>query len=77
MSESSGKSVTVPHFNGREEDYSVFWPRFEAYADMKGFMEAADYEKMDPDLPQDPKNLSSDADTKKKQEAAIKETRQQ
>ena len=40
MSES--KSVNVPSFSGKDEDYELFWPRFEAYANMKGFAEAID-----------------------------------
>ena len=30
------KSVSVPTFSGKEEDYELFWPRFVAYADING-----------------------------------------
>ena len=70
MSES--KSVNVPTFSGKEEDYELFWPRFEAYANMKGFGEALDYKSPDPDLPKKEKELSADASIKKKQQEAVK-----
>ena len=70
MSES--KSVNVPTFSGKEEDYELFWPRFEAYANMKGFAEALDYKNPDPDLPVKETDLSADADIKKKQQEAVK-----
>ena len=66
------KSVSVPTFSGKEEDYELFWPRFVAYADMKGFAEAIEWENPDPDLPNKHDVLDSDPDVKKKQEAAIK-----
>ena len=66
------KSVSVPSFSGKEKDYELFWPRFEAYADLKGFAEALDWENPDPDLPAKHDALSADSDTRKKQEAALK-----
>ena len=74
MSETS-KSVNVPTFSGKEEDFELFWPRFEAYANMKGFAEALDWTTVDPDLPANEKTLSNDNDTKKKQEDALKRNR--
>ena len=68
----AAKSVSVPTFSGREEDYELFWPRFEAYADMKGFAEALDWENPDPDLPVKHDELDSDPDVRKLEEAAIK-----
>ena len=73
MSES--KSVNVPSFSGKDEDYELFWPRFEAYANMKGFAEAIDWENVDPNSPTSEKVLSADADTKKKEEEAIKKNK--
>ena len=73
MSES--KSVNVPSFSGKDEDYELFWPRFEAYANMKGFAEAIDWENVDPNLPTSEKVLSVDDDTKKKEEEAIKKNK--
>ena len=71
MSEAT-KSVSVPTFSGKEEDYELFWPRFEAYADMKGFAEAIDWENPDPDLPSKHNVFDTDADVNRRQEAAIK-----
>ena len=71
MSEAA-KSVNVPTFSGKEEDYELFWPRFEAYADMKGFAEAIDWENPDPDLPSKHNVFDADQDVKKRQEAAVK-----
>ena len=71
MSEAT-KSVSVPTFSGREEDYELFWPRFVAYADMKGFAEAIEWERPDPDLPNKHDELDSDPTVREKQEAAIK-----
>ena len=31
----SDKSVSVPTFSGKEEDFELFWPRFEAYLEYK------------------------------------------
>ena len=71
MSEPS-KSVSMPTFSRKEEDYELFWPRFKAYADMKGFAESVDWENPDPDLPTKHNEFSIDADVRKKQEAAVK-----
>ena len=70
MSES--KSVSVPSFSGKEEDFDLFWPRFEAYANMKGFAEALEWEVPDADLPAEEKTLNADPDIKAKQLAALK-----
>ena len=69
MSEAS-KSVPLPLFDGTHGKFELYWPKFEAYANLKGFREAIDTTH-DGDLPADPKTLSSDADTKKKEEKAI------
>ena len=66
MSETS-KSVSVSTFSGKEEDFELFWSRFEAYANMKGFAEALDWTTVNPDLPVNKETLSTDDDTKKKQ----------
>ena len=50
MSESS-KSVSVPSFNGKNEEYEMFWIRFQAYASLKGFEVSIDPEQMDVELP--------------------------
>lgn len=36
------KSVSVPQRNGKTEDFELFWPKLEAYANTKGFAEALD-----------------------------------
>jgi hypothetical protein len=37
MTKTSTKSVQLPTFSGEDKDYTVFWPRFKAYATMKKF----------------------------------------
>ena len=50
MSEEVYKAFLLPVFSGKEEEFELFWPRFQAYAALKGFREAIQYTK-DPDLP--------------------------
>ena len=70
MSEVS-KSVTVPTFSGKSEDFELFWPRLEAYANMKGFSESIDPENMDPELPAVHDVFSTDVDVAKVEKAAV------
>ena len=59
------KSVPLPYFNGEEGEFELFWPKFEAYANLKGFAEAI-LETRDPDLPgkQDVLDGATDDDKK-------------
>ena len=57
--------------SGKTEDFELFWPKFEAYANLKGFAETLDYDNLDPFLPAVYNVFDTDADVKKKQEAAI------
>ena len=50
MTDNVSKSVTVPTFSGKSEDFKLFWPRMEAYASMKRFSESIDPENNDPSL---------------------------
>ncbi len=45
--------------------------KFKAMCTAKGFSKALDYQAIDPDLPDDPSNLSNDLDEKKAEKAAI------
>jgi len=63
------KSVNVSTFSGKEEDFELFWPRFEAYADMKGFAEALEWKAPDPDMPAKHDVLTGNDDKKKQTEA--------
>ena len=71
----SGRTLAPPTFDGSESNFETFWPQWEAYAVMKGFEEAICIDPEDPDLPVDESTLSTDADTKKKEEAALKRNR--
>ena len=68
--ESNNKSVILPTFSGADKDYSIFWARFQAYADLKGFGDALAHTTSA--LPDDPKNLSAVDKDKKKEEKAMK-----
>ena len=68
----SRRFLAPPTFDGSESNFETFWPRWESYAVMKGFEEAICIDPEDPDLPGNESNLSADADTKKKEEAALK-----
>ena len=66
------KSVNVPTFSGKEEDFELFWPRFEAYADMKGFVEALEWKTPDPSMPAKHDVLTGSDEEQKKQSEALK-----
>ena len=66
------KSVNVPTFSGKEEDFELFWPRFEAYADMKGFAQALEWKNPDPDMPVKHDDFTGGDEDKKKQKEAVK-----
>ena len=75
MSESS-KSVSVPSFNGKNEEYEMFWIRFQAYASLKGFEVSIDPEQMDVELPVKYNVFDTDADIMKIEKEAIKRNSQ-
>ena len=52
------------------KDYSIFWPRFQAYAEIKGFGDAL--ARTTSALPNNPKILSTVDEDKKKEEKAMK-----
>ena len=64
------KSIPLPKFDGEDASFEVWWPKFEAYANLKGFSESIEGAG-DPELPKKEDTLSSDADTKKIQQRAI------
>ena len=62
MSESdtkSTKAVQVPTFNGKKNQFGVWWPRFKAYCVMKGISEALNENFL---LPTDPNVLPTGDD---------------
>ena len=71
MSNNSGatKSITLPTFSGKEKDFAIFWPRFNAYATLKKF--ASVLNAATSKLPSDPNTLSNDSGVCKEQENAI------
>ena len=74
--EKGTKTIQVPTFSGAAEDFDLFWPRFEAYAEARGFYDAISIDPIDPDLPCDPKVINTDQALAKKEEAAIKRNKQ-
>ena len=67
---SQNKAIVLPTFSGKVKDYAVYWPRFEAYATLKGFESVL--LKSTSKLPADPNVLDNDPDVKKEEELAIK-----
>ena len=39
MSKEAGamKTVPLPYFSGDEKEFELYWPKFEAYPNLKGF----------------------------------------
>ena len=62
------KTFHIPTFNSKEEEFAVFWPRFQAYGTLKKFSKVL---KEDNDLPDDPEDLSSNTIEKKLEKEAI------
>ena len=62
-SETDVKTVSLPVFSGKKKDYSVWWKRFTAYANIKKFGAALGSGF---DLPADPENITG-TDKQKKQ----------
>ena len=54
-SETEVKTVSLPVFSGKKKDYSVWWKRFTAYANIKKFGAAL---VSGFDLPTDPEKLT-------------------
>ena len=48
MSDEVSSSIKLPTFDGKEENFSMWWTRFQAFAMVKNFSEALE---LDPDLP--------------------------
>ena len=63
-------SVPLPKFDGEDANFEVWWPKFEAYANLKGFSESIDVTG-DAELLTYENVLSTDDDTKKKEQRAI------
>ena len=68
--QSQNKAIVLPTFSGKVKDYAVYWPRFEAYATLKGFDSVLLVATSK--LPVDPMVLDNDPAKKKEEEAAIK-----
>ena len=48
------RSVQLPKFDGKNESFELFWPKFMAYANLKGFGNMITTVRH-PDLPDDKK----------------------
>ena len=71
MESGGGKSVRLLLFNGKAENFQIWWARFKAYAKMYKFSQSVK-ETIDPDLPSsETAVLSTDADTMAKQKLAL------
>ena len=67
----SGKSIPLSYFNQKESKFELYWPKFEAYANLKGFSESIQT-TMDSDLPAVESVIEgADDDTKKLQRRAV------
>ena len=64
------KCVPLHKFDGEDANFEVWQPKFEAYANLKGFSESIDVTG-DAELPTNENVLSTDDDTKKKEQRAI------
>ena len=63
------KSIPLPHFDGKDENFELFWPKFQAYAKLKGFAETI-RSTLDPELPTTEGVYDNDANKAKKQREA-------
>lgn len=71
MSEDNEKSISRPFFNGKRENFQVYWTRMTAYATVKKFRKSMT-EKKATDLPATETGpWDADADAKAVQEAAV------
>lgn len=68
MSAKDNKSLQIPTFNGKENEFALFWPRFQACATLKKFSKVL---KKTCNLPNDPNSLLSTSSVAKKQQELI------
>ena len=61
---SSTKSMKVPVFTGKQEDFQVWWMRFKSFATLMGFAAAIGKTKEN-DLPDEEEEKQADTDTQK------------
>ena len=64
------RQIIMPTFSGKKKDYDLWLGKFVAFCHVKTCGSSL-IENGDPDLPADPENMSSDADTKKLEEKAV------
>jgi hypothetical protein len=67
----SQKSVPLPRFDGDEEKFELFWPKFEAYASLKGFGDSI-LINPDPNLPVKEKTFDEDPVKAAKEKTALR-----
>ena len=67
-SDNPSKTIALPTFSGDDKDYAVYWPRFKAYATLKGFNEVLENGG---NLPADPTVLSIDPDVRKNKKTQL------
>jgi len=75
MSEAS-KAVNVPSFSGKNEEYEMFWTRFQAYASLKGFEAYIDPNTVNSQLPVKYDVFDTDDAVKKIEEDAVNRNQQ-
>jgi hypothetical protein len=68
----TSRTVSVPTFSGEAKDFDIFWPRFEAYAEQRGFYDAISVDPVDPDLPDEHDKFSSSSEVEKREKLAVK-----
>ena len=72
MADNVSKSVTVPTFSKKIEDFELFLPRMKAYVSMKGFSDSIDPLSVDLELPTPFDAISTtDANLVKEHNAAV------
>jgi hypothetical protein len=68
----TSQTVSVRMFSGEAKDFNIFWPRFEAYAEKKGFYNAISIDPVDPELLKEHNKFSSDSEVEKREKLAVK-----
>ena len=64
-SNDGAKGVPLPTFSDETNEFELYWPKFEAYANLKGFADSIK-ESRDPNLPSKEDVLDATTDDLKK-----------
>ena len=71
LSSGEAMKVTCPSFSGKPKEFNFFWVWYKAFAMVGGFADMLKSTKH-LDLPENEGNLSADANTAQREEAAVK-----